>query len=81
MTDPILAKAFACADATEQAGMIDSIARELFVVCGGRFARHSPLAGYEPQICEISRKLGKDGKDFIKDIYHFLELREKSIEP
>lgn len=80
MTDPILAKAFACADATEQAGMIDSMARELFVVCGGRFSRHSPLAGYEPQCCEISRKLTKDGIQFIKDLHGFLVLREKDME-
>ena len=79
MSDPILAKAFACADATEQAGMIDAMARELFVVCGGRFARHSPLAGYEPQCCEISRKLTKDGIQFIKDLAAFIELREKDM--
>lgn len=79
MTDPILAKAFACADATEQAGLIDSMARELFVICGGRFARHSPLAGYEPQCCEISRKLTKDGIQFVKDLYAFIELREKEM--
>lgn len=79
MTDPILAKAFAVADATEQAGLIDSMARELFVVCGGRFARHSSIAGYEPQVCEISRKLTKDGIAFIKDLYSFIELREKDL--
>lgn len=79
MTDPILAKAFAVADATEQAGLIDAIARELFVVCGGRFSRHSALAGYEPQCCEISRKLTKDGIKFIKDLSEFIELREKDM--
>jgi hypothetical protein len=80
MTDPILAKAFAVADATEQAGLIDAMARELFVVCGGRFARHSALAGYEPQCCEISRKLTKDGVQFIKDLHAFIELREEAME-
>jgi len=79
MTDPILAKAFACADATEQAGMFDSMARELFVVCGGRFSRHSPLSGYEPQVCEISKKLSKDGIQLIKDLAGFIELREKDM--
>lgn len=79
MTDPILAKAFACADATEQANMIDSFARELFVVCGGRFRRDTVLAGYEPQCCEISRKLTKDGIAFIEDLYGFIQLRKKEI--
>ncbi len=80
MNDPILAKAFAVADATEQANLIDGMARELFVVCGGRFSRYSPLAGYEPQCCEISRKLSKDGIQFIKDLHSFIELREKGME-
>lgn len=79
MTDPILAKGFACADATEQAAMIDSFARELYVVCGGRFRRDTPMAGYEPQCCEISRKLGKDGIQFIKDLHEFIVLREKDM--
>lgn len=79
MTDPILAKAFAVADATEQAAMIDSFARELWVVCGGRFSRHNSFGGYEPQCCEISRKLTKDGIQFIKDLAHFLELREMEM--
>lgn len=79
MSDPILAKAFAVADATEQAAMIDSMARELFVVCGGRFRRDTVLAGYEPQCCEISRKLTKDGVQFIKDLHAFLELRSKDM--
>ena len=79
MTDPILAKAFACADATEQAGMFDSMARELFVVCGGRFRRDTPMAGYEPQCCEIARKLGKDGRELIKDLHAFILLRDKEM--
>ena len=80
MTDPILAKAFACADSTEQAGMIDSFARELYVVCGGRFNRSAPLSGYEPQCCDIAKKLGKDGIKFIKDLAAFIDLREKEME-
>lgn len=76
MTDPILAKAFAVADATEQAGLIDSMARELFVVCGGRGGL---VGGYEGQCCEISRKLSKDGIAFIKDLHAFLRLREEDI--
>lgn len=79
MSDPILAKAFACANSIEQAGMIDAMARELFVVCGGRFSRHSMLAGYEPQCCEISRELKKDGIQFIKDLHEFILLREKDM--
>lgn len=79
MTDPILAKAFAVADATEQAGLIDSMARELFIVCGGRFNRTSPMCGYEPQCCDIAKKLTKDGVKFIKDLHEFIELRERDM--
>ena len=80
MTDPILAKAFACADSTEQAALIDSFARELWVICGGRFSKHSALAGYEPQCCDIAKKLKADGKKFIKDLHAFIELYEKDME-
>ena len=79
MKDPILAKAFAHADDTEQAGLIDSIARELFVLCGGRFSKRNSMAGYESQLCAISQKLGKDGIAFIKDLHEFIVLREKDI--
>jgi len=81
MTDPILSKAFACADATEQAGMFDSMARELFVVCGGRHrSGATTIQGYEMQCCYISEKLGKDGVQLIEDLYGFIELRKKDMQ-
>lgn len=80
MTDPILAKAFAVANDTEQADLINSIARELFVQCGGRYRRDSNTgAGYESQCCNISAKLNSDGKAFIIELYEFIQLREKDI--
>ena len=80
MTDPILAKAFAVSNDTEQANLIDSMARELFVACGGRYRKDTVYGGYEQQCCSISGKLGKDGIQFIKDLHGFIELRERSME-
>ena len=80
MTDPILARAFAVSNDTEQADLINSMARELFVQCGGRYRRDSNIgAGYESQCCNLSRKLNKDGIQFVKDLFGFIELREKDM--
>lgn len=80
MTDPILARAFAVSNDTEQAELINSVARELFVVCGGRFRKESQYgAGYESQCCMISAKLNKDGSQLIKDLYGFIQLRERDM--
>lgn len=79
MKEIILSRAFACSDAREQADMINEFGRELFVVCGGRFRRDTAFAGYEPQCCEISKHLNKDGIQFVRDLYGFIELREKDM--
>lgn len=80
MKEIILSRAFACSDAREQAELLNDIARELFVVCGGRRNRDSVFGGYEPQCCEISRYLNKDGIQFITDLYEFIQLRKKDME-
>ncbi len=77
-SDPVLARAFAVSESAEQAAMLDAMARELFVQCGGRHRRDS-FGGYETQCCEITRKLGKDGQQFIKDLHAFIELRERDM--
>ena len=82
MTDPILAAAFANADASDQASLLDSFARELFVRCGGRIRRGSQLMeGYEQQCCMITQKLGADGVALIEDLHAFVVLRKEEIKP
>jgi hypothetical protein len=78
MNDQILAKAFSCANDEEQAEMLNSFARELFVVCGGRYGRDS-RGGYEGQCCNITRHLNKDGEQLIRDLNAFIELRKKEM--
>lgn len=79
--DNILAKAFAVSNATEQASMLNILARELFVACGGRYGRDiTSSQGYEMQCCYISKDLDKDGIQLIKDLHNFILLREKDME-
>jgi len=78
--DYILAKAFACSNDIEQANLLNEIARELFVRCGGRHQNLSEgLYGYEWQCCGITKHLNKDGMDFIEDLYESIQLRKKEI--
>lgn len=72
MTDPILSKAFACANDYEQAGMLNGMARELFVACRGK-------AGFESQVCTLTRHLNADGIALIEELHAFVELRKKEI--
>ena len=72
MKDPILAKAFAFANDNEQADMLNSMARELFVICKGG-------VGYESQVCMLVRHLNKDGISFVKELHQFVLLREKEM--
>lgn len=78
MSDWLLIKAFSMANDSEQAEIINSFARELFVRCGGRMKTGS-VDGYESQCCSISRNLNKDGIAFIEDLHAFIELRNKDI--
>jgi len=71
--DPILSAAFAGSDERDQAGFINELARELFVVCKGR-------NGFEQQICGLSKHLDADGISFIEQLMGFIELRRKPIE-
>lgn len=75
MSDYILAKAFAHANDQEQAGMINTMARELFVHCGGNRVPY----GFDSQICYISNYINKDGEDFLRRLLEFIELRKKDI--
>ena len=77
----ILATAFAVSNSTEQASMLNVFARELFVVCGGRYGRNiANSQGYEMQCCCISKDLDKDGIQLIKDLHNFILLREEDME-
>jgi hypothetical protein len=69
----VLAKAFSCADAHEQAEMLNTMARELFVACRGQ-------AGFEMQSCYLSKELNKDGEALILGLAAFIELRRKEIQ-
>lgn len=71
-SDKILARAFATATDEEQAGMINHLARELFVSCRGRY-------GFTTQCCALSAYLDKDGLALIKELHGFVELREEEI--
>lgn len=76
----LLATAFAMANDTQQAQMIDEFARELFVRCGGRFRPDGKMPqGYETQVCNIAAQLTADGKIFIADLHAFLELRKQDM--
>lgn len=72
MTDYILAKAFAVSNDDEQAGMISTMARELYVRCKG-------ANGFETQVCYLSKKLNEDGVHFIKLLHEFILLREQEM--
>lgn len=78
MDDGILSVALAVANDEQQAKLINSFARELFVRCGGRHVKGS-INGYESQIYMISRHLNADGMQFIADLHAFIELRKKDM--
>lgn len=69
--------AFSIANDEQQAEFINTAARELFVRCGGR--GRGVCTGYENQVCMISAHINDDGRQFIKDLHEFLELREKDM--
>lgn len=68
----ILAKAFACADGGEQAEMLNTMARELFVSCRGQ-------QGFDHQSYYIAKELNKDGEALILGLAAYVELRRKEI--
>jgi hypothetical protein len=72
VSDYILAKAFACADDREQAEMLNTMGRELFVHCRG----HS---GLDQQACFIAKYLNNDGAALLRRLLEFYELRNKEI--
>jgi hypothetical protein len=72
MTNGILAKAFSCADATEQAQMLNTMARELYVACKGRM-------GFETQCCYITDELTSDGMAFVEMLAGFVKLRREEM--
>lgn len=69
----ILAKALSIADADEQAALLNRMARELFVMCGGK-------SKMEIQLCFLSDKLNADGKAMIRALADFVRLRDEKIE-
>ena len=71
-TDRLLARTIASADADEQAGLFNSLARELYVACRGR-------RDYETQCSYLTDALDRDGIKFIKDLAEFITLREEDI--
>ncbi len=71
-TDTLLARAFAEADAEEQADLLNHLAREHYVRCGGRDK-------LEMQCCYMSDKLNKDGIALIKQLHGFIVLREEDM--
>lgn len=78
MGNGLLSKAFSVATDQQQAEMINEMARELFVRCGGR-RQSASMDGYENQVCNLSKYLNADGVAFIDDLYAFVELRRKDM--
>ena len=64
--------AFAHADGTEQAEMLNSMGRELFVSCRGD-------RGFEMQCCFLTQKLNNDGIALIERLSEFVKLRKEEI--
>ena len=54
-----------------QAAILNALASELSIACGGR---HRDV---EMQHCYISDKLDKNGREFIKSLAAFVKLREE----
>lgn len=75
----VLAKALSVSDADEQAEFINTLARELWVVCGGKFGRDG-RGGFEQQICFLSDRLDKAGIHLIKELAEFIRLREEEMQ-
>lgn len=63
-------KSFAYSYDVDQGDLINSLAEELYVYCGGGH-------DYKMQICHISDKLSKRGCSFIKALQEFIDLREE----
>lgn len=72
MNNGLLSKAFAHSTDEEQANVLNELARELYVICKGQ-------AGFEWQLCGVSKKLSKDGISMIKMLHEFILLREKEM--
>ena len=70
--ETLLSRAFSEANAEEQANLLNCLARELYVRCGGSNKMES-------QCCYMSDKLNKDGIALIKKLYEFIELREEEM--
>jgi hypothetical protein len=73
-TDPILARAFGGANDTEQAGLINSMSRQLYQQCKGRI-------GFTMQCCMLADKLNVDGMDLINELAEYVKLRKEKIQP
>ncbi len=70
--ETLLSRAFAEAGAAEQANLLNCLARELYVSCGGS-------SKMEMQCCYMSDELNKDGVALIKRLHAFIVLREEEI--
>lgn len=73
MSDTILARSFSVANADEQAKMINLMARELFVACGGK-------SKFEMQLCFMSDHIDADGRVFLNSLVEYTKLRKEKME-
>ena len=68
-----IGRALACSDDESQSKVINSMAKELILIC-----RDEDLSGM--QMCAIAKSLDRNGKMFVRSLVEFVSIQERSEE-